>query len=53
MSQIRDTLPDARGCTMKSTSKFGVDRIAATAIVVTIIALIAMYLNGRWTLPFP
>ncbi len=38
---------------MKSMSKFGVDRIIAGAIVITIIALIAMYINGTWTFPFP
>ena len=38
---------------MKSMSKFGADRIIAGAIVITIIALIAMYINGRWTFPFP
>ena len=38
---------------MKSMSKFGADRIVAGVIVVTIIALIAMYLYGTWTLPFP
>jgi hypothetical protein len=32
---------------MKSTSKFGVDRIVGGAIIVTIIVLIAMYLEGR------
>ncbi len=41
------------GCIMKNTSKFGADRIVAGAIVVTIIVLIAMYLNGTWTFPFP
>ncbi len=41
------------GCTMKSMSKFGADRIVAGAIIVTVIALIAMYINGTWAFPFP
>ncbi len=38
---------------MKSMSKFGADRIVAGAIIVTVIALIAMYINGTWAFPFP
>jgi hypothetical protein len=38
---------------MKSINKFGADRIIAAAIMVTIIALFAMYINGMWTFPFP
>ncbi len=38
---------------MKSMSKFGADRIIAAAIIVTMITLIAMYINGTWTFPFP
>jgi hypothetical protein len=53
VSRIRDTLLKPRGGTMKSMSKFGADRIVAGAIVVTIIALIAMYINGTWIFPFP
>ena len=44
---------ESRGGTMKNMSKFGADRIIAGAIIVTIIALIAMYINGTWTLPLP
>ncbi len=38
---------------MKSIGKFGADRLVAGAIIVTIIALIATYINGTWTFPFP
>ncbi len=53
MTRIRDTQPEPRSGTMKSMSKFGADRIVAGAIIVTIIALIVMYINGTWTFPFP
>ncbi len=53
MSLIRGTLREPRGGTMKSMSKFGADRIVAGAIIVTIITLIAMYINGTWAFPFP
>ncbi len=53
MSRMRDTQLEPRGGTMKSMSKFGADRIVAGGIIVTIIALIAMYINGTWTFPFP
>ena len=44
---------ESRGETMKSMSTFGADRIVAGAIILTIIVLIAMYINGTWTFPFP
>jgi len=53
MSRISDTLSEPGGAIMKSMSKFGADRIVAGAIIITIIVLITMYLNGRWTFPFP
>ena len=54
MSRISDTLSEPRSAIiMKSMSKFGAARIVAGAIIVTVIALIAMYINGTWAFPFP
>ena len=44
---------ESRGGTMKNMSKFGADRIIAGAIIITIIALLAMYINGTWAFPLP
>ncbi len=44
---------DFGGRIMKLSTKFGVDRIAAAIILITIIAMLAMFIGGSWEFPFP
>ena len=38
---------------MRSSAKFGGDRIVAAAIVITMLVILGMFLNDSWEFPFP